>query len=298
MSTFSADQRVRFDKAVASFRERGVVRVTPETIRLFLERTQDIPATPADRLRLLAIELENLSFENGWSDLRKIYRWAAEADPGDSAVFHSWGIAARNWTEEWMTPNVSERVRIAEEAEGVLLVALDLSPRNSHIAHSLGIHHYNYPSQTQDPEQHRSQAIDWFSQAVEWDPVNVIAQLYLAHCYHDRKDWPRAIAEYERIDLIQLAHDWPAWRAVKCREQLAQCHAYAGNTDESVRQFAGFLDEVESWEDTTLEERVINVDELAIAVTDILDHPELCRRTRALVSRLGLEKRYQQLAWR
>ena len=105
----------------------------------------------------------------------------------------------------------------------------------------------------------------------------------------------RAIAEYERVDREALARDWPAWRAVKCREQLAHCHAFAGNAEEAVRRFTAFLDEVESWDAARREDEVVNVDELVAAVTEKLDHPELLRRTRELVKQLKLTKRYPRL---
>jgi tetratricopeptide (TPR) repeat protein len=296
MNGLPEDQKARFDQAVRAFSGIGAVRVTTEKLRAFLEATRDIDMPPANRLRWLAIAVESLEFEQGWEGLRAIYQAAAEADPTDAFVLHSWGISARNWAEEWMTPSLSDRVAVAGEAERVLRAALELTPRDSRIAHTLGLVYYNHPARTEDAAGYLSQALDWFGRAVEWGPDNVIAQLYVAHCFHDRKDWRRAIAEYERIDLDRLAREWPEWRAVKCREQLAQCHAYAGHRDEAVGRFTAFLDAVESWDEESLEERVVNVDELVVAVTDILDDPELHRRTRALVERLGLQKRYRELA--
>jgi tetratricopeptide (TPR) repeat protein len=161
---------------------------------------------------------------------------------------------------------------------------------------------YNHPAYGENPEKHESQAIDWFTRAIEWDSGNVMAQLYLAHCFHDRREWSRAIAEYEKVDLALLARDWPAWRAVKCREQLAHCLAFAGRTEEAVRHFSVFLDNAAVWDGEQAEENIINVDELVDAVTHKLDNPELLRRTRELVERLAkharlnwLAKRYPQL---
>jgi hypothetical protein len=298
MNTVPEDPKARIDHAARVFGETGPVRVTPEKLHAFTESTRDIDLAPANRLRRLAIELESLEFEQGWSGLRAIYQAAAEADPTDPLVLHSWGISASNWAEEWMTPDLSDRVAIAGEAERVLRAALELAPRDSKIAYTLGLVYYNHPTQVEDAEGYRSQAIGWFSRAVEWDPGNTIAQLYIAHCLHDRKEWLCAIAEYEKIDLDRLARAWPAWRAVKCREQLAQCYAYSGNRDEAVRRFIAFLDEVESWDGKSVEERIVNVDELVVAVTDLLGDPELLRRTSALVDRLSLQMRYRGLALR
>jgi tetratricopeptide (TPR) repeat protein len=289
------DQKSLFDNAVRTFRGEGPVRVSPEKLSAFLHDTREIPRAPADRLRRLAIGLEHDRFERGWEDLRAIYQAAADADPKDPFVLHSWGISAHDWMEDWMTPELSDRVGIAAEAERVLRAALDLAPRSAFVAHTLGLSFYNHPARTDDPERYRTQAIDWFARAVEWDPEYVISQLYLAHCFHDAQEWPRAIAEYEKIDLDQLAGDWPAWRAVKCREQLAHCHAYAGNTEEAVRRFTEFLDELETWDEEKFEECVINIDEMVDAVTQGLDHPELLRRVRDLSKRIHWSaKRYEQ----
>src|SRR5436305_1088381 len=98
MTTFTEHQKAQFDGAVSAFRGSGFVSVTPDKLRAFLEDARDID-TPANRLRLLAIELECANFEQGWSGLRAIYQAAADADPADARVFHSWGISASNWAE-------------------------------------------------------------------------------------------------------------------------------------------------------------------------------------------------------
>ena len=293
LSSLPEDQKARFKQAARAFSEPGVVRVTPEKLDAFLDATRDIEVPTAHRLRCLAIDVESLEFDQGWHGLRAIYQAAAEADPTDPLVLHSWGISASNWAEEWMTAGLSDRGAIAADGERVLRAALALAPHDSGIAHTLGLVYYNYPSCAEDIQRYRSQAIEWFSRAVEWDRSNMIAQLYLAHCFHDRKDWQRAIVEYENVDLDQLSCDWPAWRAVKCREQLAQCYAYSGNMDEAHRRFTALLDDVESWDENSVEERIVNVDELVVTVTEVLNDPELRRRTRALVGRLRLEKRYR-----
>lgn len=296
MNGLSVDQKSRFDNAIRVFSGLGAVCVTPEKLHSFLEATRDINVPPATRLRWLAMEVESLEFEDGWSGLRAIYELAATTNPLAPSILHSWGISAINWAEEWRTPGLSDRVAIASEAERVLHAALSITPGDSTIAHSIGLVFYNHPDRAEDVEGYRSQALDWFSRAVDWDPNNVIAQLYIAHCLHDRKDWLRATAHYEKVDLDQLARDWPAWRAVKCREQLALCHAYMGNRNEAVGKFTAFLDDIETWDEQSVEERIVNLDELVAAVTDILNDPELLRRTSAVVHQLGLQKRYGELA--
>jgi len=303
MSSLSKESKAQFDRAVAEFRAEGPVCVTPHKLNAFLEQTQGIKATPAQRLRWLAIALENVRFEQGWESLRAIYQAAGQADPTDPWVLHSWGLSASRWVEGKLRIRDVERLEgLADEAERVLHAALELAPKDSRIAHSLGLLYYNRPAPKEDPEAYHSRAIDWFTRALEWNPGDVLARLYLAHCFHDLKDWPRAIAEYENVDLDRLARQLPAWRAVKCREQLAHCHAYAGHTAEAVRLFSAFLDDAESWDKDQAEEYISDLDELVDAVTHKLDHAELVRRTRDLVRRFvkaprlsWLEKRYQHL---
>jgi tetratricopeptide (TPR) repeat protein len=289
------DQKARFAQAIRTFSGVDDVSVTPEKLGAFLEATGDIQTSSSNRLHRLAIELENAQFEQGWKGLRAIYQAAAAADPSDAGVLHSWGLAASRWAKHWMTPDLADRIRIADEAVRILHQALELSPRNGRIAHTLGLAYYNHPARANDEESFRSQAIDWFTQAVEWESGDTIAQLYLAHCFHDRKDWPRAIAEYEKIDLERLSRDWHVWRSVKCQEQVALCHAYAGDREEATRRFSAFLDQAELWDAETLEDRIMNVDELVVAATKILNDPRLLERTRTLVDRLGLKKHYGQL---
>jgi tetratricopeptide (TPR) repeat protein len=282
-----------FAAVVEAFRglDGAPVVVTPEKLDAFLVATAHLDGSAGDHLRQLAIELESYRFENGWAGLLSIYETAAALEPNNPRIQHSRGISASRWAENDRLAE-TQRFALGQEAEAAYLAALRLAPRTSVFAHSLGILWYDHPWVRQTTEEHRLRALGWFEQAVAWDPTNDIAQLYVAHCYHDVPDWPRAIAAYERVDLARLARRWPAWRAVKCREQLAACHAGAGNLDEARRQFTAWLDEVESWEDATLADRVINVDELVDTLRRLLLDSALIARTVALIRRLSMERRY------
>jgi tetratricopeptide (TPR) repeat protein len=300
MSEHSQGGKSCLDVAVLSFAGDGVVSVTRAKLDAFLKETQNLELPAAERLRKLAIALEGRQFENGWDDLRMIYAAAVEADPHDANLFHSWGISALDWFGDWNTPKMADRVAIAAEVEQVLARALELAPQSSSIAYTLGLVYYNYPSRLEDRASYTAKAIPWFRKSLEWDVNNEMAQLYLAHCYHDEKDWGRAIEAHEKVDQERLVREWPhrRWRAIKCREQSAACYAWNGDTDEAVRRFARLLDELESIDEQTAEEAIANVDELVEAITRKLNHPELLRRTRALVKRLAVkqpwyEKRYQ-----
>lgn len=281
--------------AIVHFKGAGNISVTPRKLGTFLEETAETGVSPARRLRALAIRLQDEQFDQGWHGLAAIYQAAAEADRTDLLVLHSWGIAATSWAQEWKTPDPVSREAIALEADKLLHAALELAPADSATAEALGVLYYTHPCRAKATEEYRSRAIDWFHRALEWDPSNVMAQLYLAHCYHDRKDWTRAITEYEKVNLDQLARDWPAWRRTKCKEQIACCYAFAGRQDEAVSRFSALLSEIEALDDAALEDRVINIDELADAVTNVLNSPELHRRAWEVARRLRLESSYPGL---
>lgn len=296
MDTPTASEQAQFERAVEQFVGVGDVQVMAESIGVFLNQTSDFKEPPASRLRRLAIRLETETFERGWDGLRAIYQAGASADPRDSVLFHSWGVSAHEWMNSCITESLDARKAIADEGERVLKVALDLAPRNPCVAHSFGLLFYDHPARSSDEDGCLANAITWFARAVEWDPSLVIAQLYLAHCFHDRKDWPRAIAEYERVDLSRLAEDWPAWRVFKCREQLAHCHAEAGHIAEASRRFTELLDEMEAWSKDLAEERIVNLDELVEFATRKLSDPDLLSRVTGLSRRLNwFETRYPRL---
>ena len=298
------DKKCQFDEAVNSFRGEGGICINQTKLEVFLKEIEDIEIPVEEKLRQLAIALENESFEKGWIDLQAIYQAAARANPHDAYVFHSWGISAHQWFEDWRTPELADRLAIALEAEKVLTTALELEPKCNRIACQLGHVYYDHPLRDQDLRSYLLQAITWFRQALEWNTDNVTAQLYLAHCYHDlayyysdQKYWEQAIAAYENVNQARLANDWPEWRAVKCREQLAACYAWVGNEEKAVQLFSTFLDEIESLEldDFGMHDAVVNIDELVDAVTRKLDNAELLQRTRTQARRFGFEKRYEKL---
>jgi tetratricopeptide (TPR) repeat protein len=288
----------QLEEAISLFHGDDSVPVRALDLDAFLDLTEGSDISPGQRLRSLAIALERRATrQRKWEDLHLIYQKAAELAPDHATVFHSWGISATEWLDPWRTPEMSSRVQIASEGERAFLKALDLAPRNSHIAHSLGLLYYQHPLGETNEELWLERAITWFGHAAEWenDRYSVIAQLYLAHCYHDRKDWPRAIAAYEKVAQARLAQEWPRWRAVKCREQIAHCYALSGQADEAIRLFSSFLEEVEPMDASTSRDWVINLDELVDAVTNHLNDPTLRRRTQEVARRLGYTKRYPRL---
>jgi tetratricopeptide (TPR) repeat protein len=294
MSTPTREPGLNWEDAVRAFRgDDWPLVVTREKLDAFLGATAHLDASAGDRLRQLAIALEMHSFRNGWADLRSIYVFAATIEPDNYRVPHSHGISASRWADNERLSD-TERLALGQEAEAAYLAALRLAPGTSHIAHSLGILWYDHCWTAERNEEYRLRALGWFEQAVAWDVTNDVAHLYIAHCHHDVRDWPRAIAAYERVDLARLARNWPAWRAVKCREQLAACYAASGNLDEARRLLVAWLDEVSTLDDTALKDRVINVEELVDTLTRYLPDEGLIARTRVLIGRLNCAHWYPE----
>jgi len=304
MREIPQDKKSQFDAAVSAFKGEGEICVTDASLIAFLLEIRDIEIPEEEKLRQLAISTEHEIFAEGWAGLRAIYEAAAKANSQDSYVFHSWGISARQWFGEYKTAELTKRLAIASEAEKVLTIALNLEPQSSQIACSLGQIYYNHPTRDKDQRTYLSKAITWFRQALQWDADNVMAQLYLAHCYHDlaylypeQDYWELAVEAYEKVDQDRLIRDWPQWRAVKCREQLAACYAWSGNQKKAEQLFSAFLSEIEALEldESGMHVAVINIDELVDTLTRKLDNAELLQRTKVQARRFGFEKWYENL---
>jgi len=305
MREIPEDKKSQFDAAVNAFIGEGEIYITKANLESFLLETRDIEIPEEEKLRQLAISTEYESFTEGWYGLRAIYEAAAKANSQDPYVFHSWGVSAHNWFMEHRTPELIRRIAIAAEAVKVLTIALELEPQCSPTAYSLGLIYYDHPTRDEKEQKtYLSKAIAWFKQALEWDADNEMAQLYLAHCYHDlaflyseQKYWELAIEAYENVNQDRLIRNWPQWRAVKCREQIATCYAWSGKRKKAERLFSAFLDEIEALELDEFGEHdaVINIDELVDTLTRKLDNSELLHRTRVQAKRFGFEELYENL---
>jgi tetratricopeptide (TPR) repeat protein len=284
-----------FIDASAAFQNDGPISVTEKKLQSFLQATNSLMLPPSERLRQLAIRLESEEFEGGWQGIRQIFLAAARDEQLGWELYQSWGIIAINYSKPWMASDKAGQLTVATEGENVLLRALELSPANSDIAYVLGLLHYNHPLFYEDRQHYLDTARNWFARAVEWNPDNHMARLYAAHCHHDAGDWQRAIVAYSGVNQQRLQEEWPKWRAIKLREQLAYCYAKAGDIEEANRRFTEFLDYVEGLDEEALEEEVINLHELVMALREVLRSPSLLARSRQLIVRAGLETLYKDL---
>jgi len=117
-----------------------------------------------------------------------------------------------------------------------------------------------------------------------------MAQLYLGHCYHDDGLWREALDAYSGVNQEQLARDWPHWRTVKLREQIAFCCLKCGLRDDAIGRFQEVLSEYETIESDQVWE-LGAPDELVEAATGEL-RAELYDRTRACIEKNRLRRLY------
>ncbi len=110
----------------------------------FLATTATMKATEAERLRLLAIEVEyDVTTPQA---LRRIYARATACEPANPVLLQSWAIAMSrgDWPEN---PHVNEK-ELLNEARFIAEKSLALAPDDAHGHHTLG--HVLY--EANDPE--------------------------------------------------------------------------------------------------------------------------------------------------
>jgi tetratricopeptide (TPR) repeat protein len=219
--------------------------VTASRLEGFLERTASVDVPRGERLRRLAIELESAVFEDGWDGLQRIYEAAAREAPEDARIFESWGISSTECFR-WDDAPLEEQHRIFTDGERAFERALALAPDDADVAFHMGLHQYHYPKSERASSEHADLALPWFGRALALDPRHPMAQLYQAHCYHDKADWNAAVRAYAAVDQTRLLEERPyqGWRVVKLEEQLAFCLAEAGDLAEAKRRFLALIEEI------------------------------------------------------
>ncbi|WP_046756891.1 tetratricopeptide repeat protein [Kordia jejudonensis] len=80
-----------------------------------------------------------------------------------------------------------------------------------------------------------------FKKAIELDETNVLAQLYLAHCYHDLHQLELALENYTKVDKQKLKK-FQVWRYTKLIEQIGYCKYKLGNKNIGEKHFEEVLE--------------------------------------------------------
>ncbi|WP_459210043.1 hypothetical protein [Aquimarina rhabdastrellae] len=82
--------------------------------------------------------------------------------------------------------------------------------------------------ESDDWEENIEIIIENFKKAIELDKHNFLAQLYLAHCYHDLNKLELALENYKKVDKEELKK-FQVWRYTKLIEQIGYCEYKLGN---------------------------------------------------------------------
>lgn len=94
--------------------------------------------------------------------------------------------------------------------------------------------------ESEDWERNSSRILENFSKSVDKDETNFLAQLYLAHIYHDTGNLKLALENYLKVDAKALKK-FQLWRYVKLIEQIGYCKYKLGNKAEGIKLFEKVL---------------------------------------------------------
>ena len=94
--------------------------------------------------------------------------------------------------------------------------------------------------ESEDWKNHSERILENFSKSVEKDETNFLAQLYLAHIYHDTGKLEIALKNYLKVDSKALKI-FQLWRYVKLIEQIAYCKYKLGNETAGIVLFEKVL---------------------------------------------------------
>ncbi|MEM9567279.1 MAG: hypothetical protein AAF974_03140 [Cyanobacteria bacterium P01_E01_bin.34] len=286
------------EDALEPFKTRnGSVFVTNSMLDRFLHETVDLEMEASERLRLLAINVESQTFDDGWFSLKRIYDRAIEENPINIDSYHSLVISGIEWINPRQTEPISERIEIAQAAEAYLVQAKLLAPNDAELFYIHGKLLYNHPQRViHKNREYIGLALQQFEAAISQDSNHQMAALYKAHCLHDREQWRNAFDAYSRVDTQALIeqHPYLKWRVLKLQEQKALCCAKMGDTDQSIQMLLHFFDTVEQLSEEEAIYEVVNLDESVDLLTNIItNQPEMLERLKAIAEKTGWKDFYQ-----
>lgn len=214
-----------------------VARLEALDLTAYLRETAHIQLAPTERLRRLAIALEdqlNASEQpRGWLALERIYAAGSMLDPGDAEIDVSRAVTAglcASCVDN--RPDVRRRMILAGRAAATR--AIELRPNDAGAHYALGMLYYSFQDGSIES------ALACFEAAIGADPNVGWARLYRAHCLHDLSRWSEAAQAYSDVDPAFLVGP-RAWRYDLLREQRAWCLLQAGQRGQALAEFLGIL---------------------------------------------------------
>ncbi|MFK8001907.1 MAG: tetratricopeptide repeat protein [Polyangiales bacterium] len=227
------------DQLLDWLKERHAPQLRAMSLDAYLTATGHIELSPGERLRQLAIEIEQeMAANSSWGELKRIYDLALRFDPEYARLHTSMGISCGVFAEhaEWDKKTALQE-RLTKEAEGYFRHARELDAKDAHVRHA---HGYLLMCAGRQDE-----ALALFDEAIALDPTHGWAHLYRAHCLHDLKRWPEAVAAYEAVP--REAFKGPvSWRMDLLVQQQAFCSLRAGDTTAARQGFETILTRYEA----------------------------------------------------
>jgi len=223
------------------FRDVEGCRVEPSqsvSLKRFLAASSGSELEPDERLRRLAIHWESecavMPQPNGWNILKRVYLEALRHDKWEF-TFCSYSLSAVQCAT-FAEPFSKHWASILRDAEGMCHAGLEHVPNSSGLFYSLGKVRYE--------KRENAKALAAFQAALDQDPRDGWSALYKAHCLHDLKRWPEALAAYRAVD--RSAFDGPtAWRGVLVRDQIAACLYGSGEREQAAEAYDECLKQYE-----------------------------------------------------
>jgi tetratricopeptide (TPR) repeat protein len=213
-------------------------------LRAAVRESSDIALDAGERLRLLAVYLEDKAVVTGntslarWQVFSRIYEEATRLAPDDPWIPNSMAVTSLDLFQvaDDDDPGRNRLWRIALEAAETACRADDT---DADLRYTLGyVLYLARPSRT-------TEALAEFELALALDDGHAWANLYRAHCLHDLERWDEAAAAYGKVNAAAFAGH-RAWRIELLREQQAYCLLRAGRRDDALRAFTAVIERREA----------------------------------------------------
>lgn len=191
----------------------------------------------AERLRLLAIELESLgveiesqeipgwSYVMHWSLVSGLYEEAIRREPDHLAHYDSFVVSAIGFVQLYASSLVDF---ITREVREIVEDQLASNRQNPHPNYVLG--RYAYALDLPESLTH-------FQNAIDKDPEHYMAKLFMGYVLFDQDNWQAARKVFLDIDGAILEKEWPSWREVRRQELVAAAYVREGELEKAQPYF-------------------------------------------------------------
>jgi len=216
--------------------ETGIEALKAFPIKLYLQESASFSMPPGDRLRFLAIYIEEqitgLDGYETWLTSDRLYKEAIRIDPKHGPHHMSRALSALHLAH--FCSNHSDSQKLLAIAMESSTIATELEP-SSHSFCIAGEVHY---------EVDAHQSMEFYRQALEIDPTDPWSCLYWAHNLHDLERWTEAAQAYGEVPKNKFTKH-AAWRMDLLRQQRAACLLMSGERAEARLEFETILDQYE-----------------------------------------------------